>query len=122
MVADQQVAGDFQVGYVRRMKPIIMLGLWSTVVGGFKPKLNLNHYQNLLSDVLSRALQFQKRYSPFINLYRSVSNKIHSGPGYRRRKCSKMKQVENKTKLRNIKFVALTVGKMKGEENMTKYI
>ena len=25
-VADQWVAGDFEVGYVRRMKPIIMLG------------------------------------------------------------------------------------------------
>jgi len=90
-VADQWVAGDFEVGYVRRMKPIIMLGPRSTVVGGFK--LNLNHYQNLLSDVLSRALQYQKRYTPFTNLYQLVSDKIHSGPGYRNRKCSKMKQI-----------------------------
>ena len=68
-----------------------MLGPRSTIVGGFK--LNLNHYQKLLSDALSRALQYQKIYTPFINLYKLVSNEIHAGPGYRKRKCSKMKKI-----------------------------
>ena len=34
-VADQQVAGDFEVGYVSESKPIVMLDPRSTVVGGF---------------------------------------------------------------------------------------
>ena len=47
-VADQRVSGDFEVGYVRESKPIVMLDPRSTVVGGFE--LNLKYYQKLLSD------------------------------------------------------------------------
>ena len=101
-VADQRVSGDFEVGYVRESKPIVMLDPRSTVVGGFK--LNLNYYQKLLSDALCRGLQYQKIYTPFMELYESVSNRIHSGPGYRKGKCSKMKKIYKRfdAELKNI--------------------
>ena len=55
-VVDLWVPGKFEVGYVRKSKPIVMLNPRLTIIDGFK--LNLNYYQDLLSDALSRGLQF----------------------------------------------------------------
>ena len=52
-------------------------------------------FQTLLTGVINRALRYQRIYNAFTSLYRSVLNKIHSGPGYRKRKCSKMKKIYN---------------------------
>ena len=53
-VADQRVSGDFEVGYVRESKPIVMLDPRSTVVGGFK--LNLSQLRNSSTKILAMGL------------------------------------------------------------------
>ena len=55
-VVDQWVAGKFEVEYVRKSKPIVILDPRLTVICVFK--LNLNYYRNLLSNALNRSLQF----------------------------------------------------------------
>ena len=45
-------------------------------------KVNLQDYEELLQDVLKRALLYRKKRIEFDNLYQSVARKIQSGPGY----------------------------------------
>ncbi len=71
-------------------------------------KSQIHRFERLLEDVLNRALLYQKRRINFDNLYQSVSTKIHSGPGYRKRKCSEMKRIYKRfdKKLKDITFLS----------------
>ena len=64
----------------------------------------LHNYELLLKNILNRALSYRKRRIHFDSLYQSIKRKIESGPGYRKRKCSKMKTIYKKfdSELKNI--------------------
>ena len=49
--------------------------------------------KQVFNRMLQNQIHFEKRKIQYHDLYGSVSEKIHSGPGYNRRKCVEMKKI-----------------------------